>query len=360
MLIDYSKLKALYDGELKAVFAKLDPMNRQLFIWFVLTLIIILASIVLLFVVVPTRSVIILSFSFAFFGQLLLIRLFWVHHKNVTEPFRTSVLGRLIHLLDDELVYKSDRFVSKERVIASGLFPNDFIRISGGNLVKGHYDQVRYEFSGVWLECVRFAHKQDIAKMRKAGEHIPCTYDESDEYVDVFTGVFYHAVFNKMILGKTYILPRRSALRNKLWPDFYFPQDVPEVFVENYEFSQVFQVFSDDSVEAKYILTPRYMELLLSLSHTLKRKMAITCVGNQLSIAIPSCYILEINPRFTKTNLDKVNEIYKFLSTLRDIVMTLNLNQRIWGKIIEPEPKRKKKSDIELFLGPSVTKREDK
>lgn len=78
----------------------------------------------------------------------------------------------------------------------------------------------------------------------------------------VFEGIMLACQFQKRFTGKTIIKCDGGSMGNL----FRLRDDVDRVFLEDWHFENRFAVFSSDQVEARYLLTPRFMERLFDLS----------------------------------------------------------------------------------------------
>jgi len=87
--------------------------------------------------------------------------------------------------------------------------------------------------------------------------------DKRDDYELVFRGLVARYVFPKHFSGRTIVRADRGSIFNSLgYGDVYGER----VHLEDPRFEEMFEVFSDDQVEARYLLTPAFMERLLRLA----------------------------------------------------------------------------------------------
>ncbi|MFP3944036.1 MAG: DUF3137 domain-containing protein, partial [Alphaproteobacteria bacterium] len=103
--------------------------------------------------------------------------------------------------------------------------------------------------------------------------------------VTVFAGVFVLLTMNKDFSGKTVVRRDKGTLGN--WFEGTFSEFEP-VKLEDPEFERQFAVYSDDQVEARYLLTPAFMTRLTDLGRALGTdKIEAAFFGNRLMIKLP-------------------------------------------------------------------------
>ena len=179
-------------------------------------------------------------------------------------------------------------------------------------------DYVKGEYKGVSLELTE-AHLEDKRRNSKGN-----TY-----YVTIFKGIFVCLSMNKNFSGKTIIKKDSGVIGNWFTDKF---NGLDKVSLEDPVFEKMFEVYSDDQIEARYLLTTSFMERLLKLSELLGGKgvqasfyddkflMMIPSGKDRFetsSIFIPATFEEDIN-----TILAEMNEIFQ-------IVDILKLNQKI-------------------------------
>jgi len=176
--------------------------------------------------------------------------------------------------------------------------------------IKGEYKGVSIEITEAHLETERKNSKDSKAKT-------------------VFKGIFILLSMHKKFKGKTIIKRDKGAIGNWFGKKF---SSLENVQLEDPVFEKQFEVYSNNQIEARYLLTTSFMERLLELSAVFGEKgiqasfyddkllMMIPSGKNRFetaSIFIPATFEEEIN-----TVLSEMNEIFQ-------IVNILKLNQNI-------------------------------
>lgn len=175
-------------------------------------------------------------------------------------------------------------------------------------------DNIRGTYNGVKIDL--FETVLDRARKSKNGEY----YDE------VFRGIIIGLTFNKTLKGTT-IIRKDSGLIGNL-----FHETLPElkdVKLEDPNFNKIFQAYSDDQVEARYVLSVSFMERLKELSEAFGSK-AIQCCFYQEKVVfvIPvKKNMFEPGSIYVAENfIDDAKSLLKEVELICKIVNILNLN----------------------------------
>ncbi|MBQ8482150.1 MAG: DUF3137 domain-containing protein [Alphaproteobacteria bacterium] len=144
---------------------------------------------------------------------------------------------------------------------------------------------------------------------------------------NVFEGVCILFEMNKNFKGRTVVLKDRKLLNafNKV-------KGLQNVKLEDIRFEKYFEVYSDDQIEARYLLTAGFMERMLKLRDLYNGKSIQFCFNrNTLLLAIPTKQnMFEANSFFRpNANKKKVDLVFDQFYTIFSIVKLLKLNQKI-------------------------------
>ena len=231
--------------------------------------------------------------------------------------FKDQVIERLVEFIGDTLTYKKLGLISKYEYKTSALFPQKVDRYSGDDLVVGKVDGIDIRFSEVHSE---------VKKKGNKGK----TY-----WLTIFRGLFFIADFNKNFKGKTVILPDSSEKFLGSFSHFFqsFSSRGELVKMDSPEFEKEFVVYSDDQIEARYILSHSLMNSILEYKKLVGKNISISFVGSNIYIAIGFKQKL-FEPKIYKkvTSFDEVRFYFEVLSLTSDIVKHLNLDRKIWSK----------------------------
>jgi hypothetical protein len=204
----------------------------------------------------------------------------------------------------------------------SGLFRRQPDRFQGDDLVEGVIDKTQFCFSELKAE-----YKTETSDSK--GRH-------RTQWHIIFKGLFFMADFNKHFNTKTFVLPDIAEkflgfIGEKL-------QSVNRTYgelvkLEDPEFEEEFVVYSQDQVEARYILSPSFMKRVIEFKRKSGRKIHLSFVDSSLYLAI-SFDRGSFEPRLFQSslNIEPFEEYYEDLTLIHSIVGDLNLNTRIWTK----------------------------
>ncbi|MFN3813666.1 MAG: DUF3137 domain-containing protein [Aquificaceae bacterium] len=145
-------------------------------------------------------------------------------------------------------------------------------------------------------------------------------------WITVFKGVVFMADFNKSFKSKVLVVPNSVKVSGGL----------KRMKMEDPEFEKYFDVYGEDQVETRYILSTSLMERITRLLQKLREQgagsMRLSFVDSQLFIAIELGLSFLKIPIFRKVSYKHLLDYYEGLKLLYDIVEELNLNTRIWSK----------------------------
>lgn len=143
----------------------------------------------------------------------------------------------------------------------------------------------------------------------------------------VFTGVCVLLEMNKNFTGRTVVLQDRGMLN-----PFYKVKGLQNVKLEDSLFEKYFEVYAEDQIEARYLLTTGFMERIIKLRDLYQGKSVQFCFqNNTLLLAVPTKQnMFEANSFFrSNINKKKIDRVFDQFYTIFSIVKLLKLNQHI-------------------------------
>ncbi|MBQ3675008.1 MAG: DUF3137 domain-containing protein [Campylobacter sp.] len=146
-------------------------------------------------------------------------------------------------------------------------------------------------------------------------------YDSKKEYE--IWGVFFYAEFNKMANSNTFVISNDTTNQNS--------KKFRKITMDDSEFNSYFSVYTDDTQNAMYLLSPSLMRQLLNLKKRLKFPISLSFVGDKIYIFTDTgkdSFEPDINKSVLKEN--PAFAIKLELSQFLAIVKTPNLNRKIW------------------------------
>ncbi|MFA6195531.1 MAG: DUF3137 domain-containing protein [Sulfurimonas sp.] len=239
--------------------------------------------------------------------------------KDYTSEFKNKIIEPLIHAIDEKLTYSSDSHMPQHLFERSELFTSKPDKISGNDLVQGEINGIKIEFSDLHVQT---KHKNSKGK---------------DEWQTLFRGLFIVSEFNKNFNGKTIVLPdtAQSTFGNLLGGWLQSKNFVRDELVkmDDTEFEKEFVVYSNDQIEARYILSHSLMQRLLSFKKKSKHPVYISFIGDSIHMAI--YYNKDLfEPAIFHSLLD-YKIAMEYITTLQlaiSIVEELKLSQKLWSK----------------------------
>ncbi len=253
------------------------------------------------------------------------IYIFTLIDKALTNTYKSQYKNTIIKTLATEInpsfKYDKDNYIKQNIFEKSGIFPTKANVYKGDDFISGIIGKTSIQFSEI-----------HVAKKKRVR-----TKNGSKQVITpIFDGLFYIADFNKIFNKNTYILTDvaeklfgflGSSLQqmNKAHGDL--------VKLENQEFEKHFAVYSDDQVEARYILSPALMERILTFKKETKKDIQLSFVENSMYVTIPFKEKL-FEPKIWRTiiSFNDIETFYNHINLSLKLVEILDLNTRIWSK----------------------------
>lgn len=266
-----------------------------------------------IFLVVGVIALLILKLE-GIFGPIVIVSVIifitCINNKSKIFSFfyKEEVVDEIIHAFCPNATYSPNNGVSEDLFRNSGLFtsPN---RYHAEDLIEGCLDKTSFICSEVHAEERR-------ARSTKNGVQY--------YWEDIFKGFLFIADFHKEFQGETTVL-RDSFFKIKM--------GASRVKMENPDFEKVFDVFSTNQIEARYLITPSMMERMLKLDSNFKKGITISFRDSTILVAIPdSKNRFEADVWSSLSDMSILKSDFAVLQSLLDIVDELNLNTRIWSK----------------------------
>jgi hypothetical protein len=237
--------------------------------------------------------------------------------RDYVAGFKTLVIQRIVHFIDENLNYDSDNFIDSSTFISSKIFNTEPNRYEGDDLVWGKIGATEIQFSEIHAE-----HVSGSGKKRRR--------------YTIFKGLFFIGDFNKHFTSQTVVLPDTAEklfgrIGQKLQSLNIFRDQL--IKLEDPEFEKHFAVYGNDQIQGRYILSTSLMERIVEFRKKTGRKIYLSFTDSMVFVAVS--YINRLfEPRIFQTLLDfnPIQEYFEDLQLAIGIVDDLNLNTRIWSK----------------------------
>jgi hypothetical protein len=236
---------------------------------------------------------------------------------NYKARFKGEVLEKIIKFIDPNLNYKPSDYIDKSTFMMSQIFKTTPNIYKGDDLVWGK----------AGATDIRFCELNAIYESGSGKDRHQQT---------IFKGLFFIADFNKHFMCRTVVLPDTAEklfgwLGQKLQEMNIFRGQI--VKLDDPEFENMFVVYSDDQIEARYILSTSLMQRISEFRKKTGRTVYMSFVGSNVYVAVSFKRNL-FEPKIFSTILDfdVIREYYGDFGLAIGIVDDLNLNTRIWSK----------------------------
>jgi hypothetical protein len=178
------------------------------------------------------------------------------------KTFKDNIVSRLVTFLDEGLRFSAGGCVPRISFEDSRLFRN-INNYRGEDLIHGEVSGLEFAFSEVHAQ----REKRD-SKGRKSKHTI-------------FRGMFFAIELPKRVSATTMIYPRLASQPR-------FSREVERIKLEDPIFERTFNVYANDQVGARVLLTTQFMEQVMALRQLCKQTPYLSFSHRHLYIAVPS------------------------------------------------------------------------
>lgn len=182
---------------------------------------------------------------------------------KVTSDFKNKIMNQVVKFINPQAQYMMNGYLDKELVLKSGLFKDKDYTMSGDDLIIGHYNGLRFQFSDL-----KITHESMFSK-------------ESGTPDVVFRGPFFMARLHKSFSAPVYIVYRKSL---------NIPHDLRgisgvEIQIDDEDFMKLFAVYAPSELYAEEVITPIFREGLKRIIKRVPGDYYITFKDDLLTIA---------------------------------------------------------------------------
>lgn len=232
--------------------------------------------------------------------------------------FKDQIIEKIIYFINPSLVYDKTDYIPKNEFDHSNIFPQDYDRYSGNDLVHGSVDGVNIRFSSVHVEEKR---------SDKNGK---------EEWHSLFQGLFFVADFNKNFKGKTFVFPDFAQRTLGIFGEWMQGLNMSKgelIKLDHGEFEKLFVVYGDDQIESRYILSHALMERIVAFQHKTSKQLRLSFMHSKMYLCVD--YNKELfAPILSKSLLEfaHIKEYFELLDLFIGVVDAFKLNEKIWSK----------------------------
>lgn len=233
-------------------------------------------------------------------------------HQNVVDRFKAELLPIVLARIDPALRYHPGVGLSRHDFQETGLFLRPD-RFHSNDLILGQYGATALRLSLVHAE------EEYTETHRDANGH---EHSET-RYRTIFQGLLMIADFNKQLEGRTVVKPRTLAALQLLSGN--------ALTLEDPEFNRHFVAYGNHAVEARYVLTPAFMQALVRLRQQFSFRLA--CANSTLYFAADLPWnLFEPSLRESFAGGKQVQDLTYTLGRIFGVIDALDLNTRIWNR----------------------------
>jgi len=238
--------------------------------------------------------------------------------KIYSTSFKEEVIKKMMFGIDERLSYQPALRIDLNDYYFSQLFKKIVGRHKGEDLIETTIGKTSFKFYELHTE------------------HEICDSEGGSMYWStIFKGVFFVIDFNKDFKYQTVVLPDYNQQKFGVWFQNFRASErygAKLVNMNHPEFEKLFKVYSEDAVEAHYLLTPNLMERIIQLQQKFKEDIYLSFVNSKLCVAISNDLNLFEAPHLwgNPDFLNLVKTYHDYLHNCLEIVNDLNL--RIWRK----------------------------
>lgn len=208
----------------------------------------------------------------SFFGMALIVAGLAGQHvvrKRMRTALKNALVAPVCKFFGLTYTHKPARMPIK-RFVRAGLLPAQYDKFSTEDQISGTHKGVAVDLGELTLTRT-----------------VRDTDDDKSSEETVFQGMILTYSFAKPFIGETRILSNASGLLGWLSRSGLKPQQAGErVHLEDPVFEEQFNVYSTDQVEARYLLTPRFMERLVALSVHFSERNGVSVAFSENDILI--------------------------------------------------------------------------
>lgn len=237
--------------------------------------------------------------------------------RELAKKYKSIVVTRVVAALGQGLSYSPESRFTKEDFLGMDLFEKQCEKWHAEDEICGTKNAVGYSI----LEA-KATRTEGSGKNRRT--------------VTIFKGLIIRLDFNKHFGGHTVVVPdAESKILGGLFGESETRRRKDIARLENVMFEKIYSVYCTDQQEARYLLTPKMMELIMEAQTVLGVQIRLSFHDNSVFLTVPqSADRFEVPLFGRKVSPESVvgdlAEVVKLAERLLD---TLELETRIWTRV---------------------------
>lgn len=239
----------------------------------------------------------------------------WKQQKELNKTYKHIVVKRVVSALGHGLTYSPDAVFHTDDFNQMDLFVKRAEKLIAEDEIKGSKGAVTYTVFECKATCV-----EGSGKNRRT--------------VTIFKGLVIRLDFNKNFRTHTVVVPEGDSKVLGLFGESDSRGQKSIARMENVDFEKCFSVYCVDQQEARYLLTPKVMELLMEANAHLAGRLRACFLNNHLYVTIPQSkdrFDVGIFDRSVKPDT-VVGDLTEVVGLAERLIDTLELETRIWSR----------------------------
>ena len=278
-----------------------------------------------MFIAIISNGQNILYFIFVIIS-ILPLSLITINNTKVTNLLKNKIVSKILNLFGNLYFNESNSNISLHTIQESGLYC-EATRKNDDDIVAGYVDNINFIID----ECTLTHVEHDKERSRTVTD---------------FDGLIVKFQMNKNFTGTTIIGEKQDITRIGR---------CEKVVLESEEFMKGRNIFSTNQIEARYLITPAFMERLIKLetsfdmdenkynelkkSNNILKKFEASLMERKVAVVFKEGYIYLFIPKYTNffdipltgdiLNPELYYSIYIQIQSILDIIDLFKLNQKI-------------------------------
>ncbi|OGO85916.1 MAG: hypothetical protein A2Y24_06030 [Clostridiales bacterium GWE2_32_10] len=228
------------------------------------------------------------------------------------KKFKKEIIENIIKFYDESFEYYPEKYILESDITSSLITNKTITGFYGNDYICGNVS-FNDNNANIFIEVSEVTVRHSTIE---------------GESETIFDGLFFKSEFNKDITSSVKMMPETIIFKTSDLKGF------DKVNLENSELTKYFDVYAENQVEARYILSPSLISRILALIKKINKRVYISFVGKNIYIGIFDYKDL-FEFRFSESlcDFDVIKRHFENLQFLIGIVEELNLNTRIWSKV---------------------------
>lgn len=251
-------------------------------------------------------------------GAVLVIALYGTQQwRALNKKYKQIVVTRVVNALGQGMTYSPESRFTKQDFLDMDLYEKRAEKWSAEDEITGRKNVVSYSI----LEG-KATRTEGSGKNRRT--------------IVIFKGSIVRLDFNKNFQGHTVVVPdSESKILGGLFGESESRRKKDICRLENVDFERCYSVYSTDQQEARYILTPKMMELIIQAQGALPN-LRMSFHDNSVFVTLPmSTDRFEVSGLFggKVTPETACGELVEVVRLAERLIDTLELETRIWTRV---------------------------